>query len=110
MTILKREEASSTYFIENNLIDEKKVIWVTSSKQALHLLSIGRGEIYPATVNSFIAAVEDSPYTLSQFNYVYDFNELDVDLYLASSKQHNNELVTNKLIKLFEIAKKDKVN
>jgi polar amino acid transport system substrate-binding protein len=109
MTILKRGEASSTYFIENNLINEKKIIWVTSSKQALHLLSIGRGDIYPTTIDSFTAAVKDSPYTLSQFNYIYDFKKLDVDLYLASSKKNHNELLKN-IIKLFEPPQNNKIN
>jgi len=108
VTILKRSEASSTYFIKNNLIVDGKVILVTSSAQALHLLSIGRGDIYPTTENSFSAAVKNSPYNLSQFNYIYDFTELDVDLYLATSKKSDGKLV-NKIKKLFKQVHNSKI-
>jgi len=99
--ILKRGEASTTFFIENNLIDEDKVIWVNNSEQALNLLIKGRGDLYPVTTDSFISAVKDSSYQLSQFNYVFDFKQLDVDLFLATSMNENSTLV-NDLQKLFK--------
>jgi len=98
--ILKRGEASSTYFIENNLVNKNKIIWVTNSDQALHLLSIGRGDVYPVTENSFSEAVKKSSYALSQFRNAFDFKELDVDLYLASSNHFNPKLAES-LKKLF---------
>jgi polar amino acid transport system substrate-binding protein len=91
--VLKRGEASSLYFLENNLINDKKVIWVTSSKQTLHLLNIGRGDLYPDSETAFKSAVENSPYNLSQFKYVYDFKELNVNLYIAASHSTDPKLV-----------------
>ncbi|MBA6264222.1 ABC transporter substrate-binding protein [Colwellia sp. Bg11-12] len=91
--ILKRKEASSLYFSEHNLINEEKVIWVTSSTQALHLLNMGRGDLYPDTEVGFTSAVENSPYNLSQFNYAYDFTELSTSLYIATSRSTDLQLV-----------------
>ena len=82
---LKRGEASSTYFLENNMIDERNVIWIKDSSQALKLLSIGRADIYPITVGGFHEAIKDSTFNASQFSFTYDFKELDVTLYLATS-------------------------
>lgn len=94
-SILKRGEASSVYFLENNLINENKVIWVTSSTQALHLLNIGRGDLYPDTENGFAAAVKSSPYKQTAFKYIYDFTTLDVSLYIATSRSTDPQLVTD---------------
>ena len=82
---LKRGEASSTYFLENNMIDEENIIWIKDSSQALKLLSIGRADIYPITVGGFHEAIKDSNFNASQFSFTYDFKELDVTLYLATS-------------------------
>jgi polar amino acid transport system substrate-binding protein len=94
VTILKRGEVSSLYFQKNDLINHKKTIWVTDSKQALHLLNIGRGDLYSDTENSFTAA-EVSPYQLSEFKYIYDFIPLDVSLYIATSRFTDPLLVKN---------------
>ena len=77
------------------------MIWVNNSNQALNLLIKGRGDLYPVTTDSFIPAVKDSSYQLSQFNYVFDFKQLDVDLFLATSMNENSTLV-NDLQKLFK--------
>ena len=100
VTILKRGEASSLYFQKNNLINHEKVIWVTDSKQALHLLNIGRGDLYSDTENSFASAVEISPYQQSEFKYVYNFTDLDVSLYIATSR-FTDPLLVKDLSRLF---------
>jgi polar amino acid transport system substrate-binding protein len=102
--ILKRDEASSLFFQENNLINKDKTIWVNDTKQALNLLNKGRADIYPVTVNHYISSVDDTSYKLSQFKYVYDFQELDVALYLATSNKTDPSLVKtlNKLFKCQE--------
>ena len=69
--------------------------------QALKLLSIGRGDIYPETVNSFDEAINSSSFHGSQFSSVYDFTALDVTLYLATAKTTNKSLVDN-LSKAFQ--------
>lgn len=99
--ILKRGEASSTLLIDNKLVDKDNVIWVSHSSQALKLLSIGRGDIYPETVNSFDEAINSSSFHGSQFSSVYDFTALDVTLYLATAKTTNKSLVDN-LSKAFQ--------
>jgi polar amino acid transport system substrate-binding protein len=91
--ILKRGEASSTFFIENNLVNQDTIIWITESSQALKLLSIGRGDLYPETIHSFDEAIKSSAFEASQFSSVYDFKALDVTLYLAATAITNTELV-----------------
>ena len=93
--VLKRGEASSLYFSKHNLINDEKVIWVTSSTQAMHLLNIGRGDLYPDSEVGFTSAVENSPYELSQFRYAYDFTELYVNLYIATSRSTDPQLVND---------------
>lgn len=99
--ILKRGEASSTLLIDNKLVNEDNVIWVSDSSQALKLLSIGRGDIYPETVDSFHEAINSSSFHTSQFSSAYDFTALDVTLYLATAKTTNKSLVDN-LSKAFQ--------
>lgn len=99
--ILKRGEASSVYFAKNNLITPKKTIWVTDSSQALKLLEIGRGDIYPEVVEGFSEALKIANLSSSQFSSVYDFKELDVALYLATSLKTHPKIV-NKLATLFK--------
>lgn len=91
--VLKRGEASSVYFSKNDMVTQNKTIWVSSSKQALKLLSIGRGDLYPVATTSFSEAIAESDFHKNQFSYVYDFTELDVDLYLATSLKTSQTLV-----------------
>lgn len=97
---LKRGEASSTLITDNKLIDESQIIWVTDSSQALKLLSVGRVDMYPATVDGFEEAVKASDFTNTDFSYVYNFKELDVDLYLTTSLKTSPQF-TNQIRDLF---------
>lgn len=99
--ILKRGEATSTFLIDNKLVNEDKVIWVSDSSQALKLLTIGRGDIYPETLSSFHEAIISSDFHASEFSSVYDFSSLDVTLYLATANTTNKSLV-NKLSEVFQ--------
>lgn len=99
--ILKRGEATSTFLIDNKLVNEDKVIWVSDSSQALKLLTIGRGDIYPETLSSFHEAIISSDFHASEFSSVYDFSSLDVTLYLATANTTKKSLV-NKLSEVFQ--------
>lgn len=91
--ILKRAEVSSEYFIKNNLVASEDVIWVNNSIQAFDLLKRGRGDLYAVNESSFIYSVKDSPYSASQFKTLYDFKELNIDIYIATSTETSPELV-----------------
>jgi len=81
------------YLAEHNLINKNKIIWVSHLSQAINLLTIGRGQIYPDTITGFNEVVKSSNFQTEQFNYVYDFKELDVNLYLTTSLKTSIELV-----------------
>lgn len=107
--ILKRGEASSIYFEQNNLINSAKTIWVTDSSQALKLLEIGRGDIYPVTVNGFNEAIKSGLHKSETFSFIYDFKELDVDLYLATSPKTSKSII-NQVKTLFSCNNNSSIN
>ena len=91
--ILKRGEASSTLITENHLTSMDKVIWVNDSSQALKLLRKGRGDLYTVNIDGFEEAIKSSKMNKDDFSFVYDFVELNVDLYLATSNKTSLNLV-----------------
>lgn len=84
--ILKRNEASTDYFINLGFHPVEDIIYVNNSQQALALLQIGRADIYPITDAGFEPSVQKTEFETSQFKYIFDLDDFDLDLYIAANK------------------------
>lgn len=90
---LKRSEASLDYFLELGLIPEKNIIFVNDTEQALRLLSRGRIDFYPISASGLKPSLESTGYHSSKFKYVYYFEELSFDFYIAANKESNPKFI-----------------
>ncbi|WP_448550065.1 substrate-binding periplasmic protein [Thalassotalea fusca] len=90
---LKRAEASLDYFLDLGLIPDKNIIFVNDTEQALRLLDIGRVDFYPISAAGLKPSLESTGYPSSKFKYVYYFEELSFDFYIAANKESDRGFI-----------------
>lgn len=90
---LKRSEASLDYFLNLGLVPEKNIIFVNDTEQALRLLNRGRIDFYPISASGLKPSLESTGYHSSKFKYVYYFEELSFDFYIAANKDSDPDFV-----------------
>ncbi|WP_448566152.1 substrate-binding periplasmic protein [Thalassotalea ganghwensis] len=97
---LKREDAATTLFLELGFTPQTNIVFVNSVEQALLLIKSGRVDFYPAVDIALDRAVINAGLDRDLFKFVYELEDLSVDLYLAASKK-SNEVWARELSELF---------
>ena len=90
---LKRAEASLDYFLNLGLVPDKNIIFVNDTEQALRLIDIGRVDFYPISAAGLKPSLESTGYASSKFKYVYYFEELSFDFYIAANKESDRNFI-----------------
>lgn len=91
---LKREEASTQYFLDMGLLPGKNIIFVNNTVQALELLNIGRVDFYPISASGLKPSLDSSGYDSRMFKYVYHLKDLSYDFYLAANIDSDEEFIS----------------
>ena len=97
---LKREDAATTLFLELGFTAKTNIVFVNSVEQALQLIKSGRVDFYPAVDIALDEAIRNANLKRESFKFVFELEDLAVDLYLAASKS-SNEVWAIELTKLF---------
>ncbi len=98
---LKRAEAGLDYYLSLGLVPGKHIIFVNNSEQALKLLDIGRVDYYPISAEALASSLAITGFAQAKFKYVYYFEQLSFDIYIAANKESDPAFV-DYLIDLFK--------
>lgn len=91
--ILKRNDATNSFFINLGFMPNENIIFVNDSEHALKLIAKGRADFYPMVQASFNKALETYPEFVGKFALAFELKPFQVELYLATSKLSDDAFV-----------------